>query len=226
MRVYIGPYRNRLISNVHKNYMNRKYGVDWPAKKYYTRTERFLDKLEDVLNWVYNHTVNRFLNIGKRKIDIRIDYYDTWNMDETLAMIILPMLKQLRDTKHGAPHVDDEDVPDELKSTSAPEKDHEWGVDDNHFKRWDYVLGEMIFAFENIVNYDWEEQFHSGTHDIKMTPVDSNNNEVSEDEATLFRMDKGPNDTHKFDREGYMKYSERIDNGTRLFGKYYRSLWD
>jgi hypothetical protein len=29
----------------------------------------------------------------ERKIDVRIDKYDTWNMDSTLAYIILPMLK-------------------------------------------------------------------------------------------------------------------------------------
>ena len=51
----------------------------------------------------------------KRKIKIRIDKYDTWSMDHTLGMIILPMLKQLRDTKHGSPLVDSKDVPEELR---------------------------------------------------------------------------------------------------------------
>src|SRR6056300_1710880 len=31
-----------------------------------------------------------------RKIKIRIDKYDTWAMDHTLALIALPMLKQLK----------------------------------------------------------------------------------------------------------------------------------
>ena len=53
-------------------------------------------------------------------------------MDHTLAMIIVPMLKQLKETKHGAPFVDDEDVPEELKSTSAPAKENDWDTDDNH----------------------------------------------------------------------------------------------
>jgi hypothetical protein len=30
----------------------------------------------------------------------------------------------------------------------------------------------------------------------------------------------------RFDKEGYQKYGERIENGFRLFGKYYQSLWD
>jgi hypothetical protein len=85
---------------------------------------------------------------------IHIDSWDTWNMDHTLADIILPMLIQLKETKHGAPFVDDEDVPEELRSTSAPPKENEWDTDANHFKRWDWVMDEMIYAFDSKVNKD------------------------------------------------------------------------
>ena len=81
---------------------------------------------------------------NRRKIKIHIDNYDTWNMNSTLAMIILPMLKQLKDTKHGAPNTDDKDAPVELRSTSAPKKEHDYDTDGNHFKRWDYILDEKI----------------------------------------------------------------------------------
>ena len=37
---------------------------------------------------------------------IVIHDYDTWNIDVTLAHIIVPMLKQLKEKKHGAPFVD------------------------------------------------------------------------------------------------------------------------
>jgi hypothetical protein len=30
----------------------------------------------------------------------------------------------------------------------------------------------------------------------------------------------------KVDRVGLKKHEQRIDNGLRLFGKYFRSLWD
>jgi hypothetical protein len=81
---------------------------------------------------------------------VHIDPYDTWSMDDTLAHIILPMLKQIKKEKHGSPFVDDNDVPDELKSTSCTEdKDDTWRASDcNIHKRWDYVLDEMIWAFE------------------------------------------------------------------------------
>jgi hypothetical protein len=79
-------------------------------------------------------------------------------MDHTLALVILPMLKQLHADKHGAPNVDDEDVPEKLKSTSAPPKESVWETDANHFKRWDYILDEMIWSFEHkLKDTDWEE---------------------------------------------------------------------
>ena len=151
----------------------------------------------------------------KRKVRIQIDRWDTWSMCDTLAMVILPMLKGLKERKQGAPAVDDEDVPEELRSTSAPAKEHEWDTDDNYFKRWDYVLDEMIFAFENIVNTDWEDQFSTGESHMKSVKLEDGN----------FQLIRGENDTRKTDYEGMKAYNKRIDNGTRLFGKYYRNLW-
>ena len=34
-----------------------------------------------------------------------------------------------------------------------------------------------------------------------------------------------PNDTRAWDKEGHTKEAERIQNGFRLFGKYYQGLW-
>ncbi|MGA0857839.1 MAG: hypothetical protein ACO3P3_06720, partial [Candidatus Nanopelagicales bacterium] len=84
---------------------------------------------------------------GKQKKSIRIDPWDTWSMDHTLADIILPMLKQLRKTQHGAPCTDDEDAPEHLRSTAAKPKKNVWDVDEFHFKRWDWIMKEMIWAF-------------------------------------------------------------------------------
>jgi len=89
-------------------------------------------------------------------VEVQIDPWDTWSMDHTLAPIILPMLVQLKETKHGAPNVDNEDVPINLR---AKEKDvlkyKELGeTDPDFFKRWDYVLDEMIYAFDCKANKD------------------------------------------------------------------------
>jgi hypothetical protein len=157
---------------------------------------------------------------------IKLDRWDTWSMDHTLGTIALPMLKQLKATKHGSPSVDDEDVPDELKSTSAPPKENEWDTDDNHHLRWDYVMDEMIFAFEHSLDDSWQDAFRSGTHDMISVPVDADGNVVPKGEHKYYRMDKGPNDTYKCDYDGMKVVQERITNGFRLFGKYYQGLWD
>jgi hypothetical protein len=159
---------------------------------------------------------------GGRRIRVRIDPWDTWSMDHTLGYIILPMLKQLRDTKHGAPYVDDADVPEHLRSTSAPvltQEEQDCGaVDANHFARWDWVLDEMIFAFECQTGCyeNWEDQFHSGESYIQFQQLENGWSE----------MIRGPNDTHKWDQEGQRQWHDRMQNGYRLFGKYYQSLWD
>jgi len=90
----------------------------------------------------------------ERREEVQIHNYDTWSMDHTLALIIEPMLRQLKDTKHGAPYVEPEDVPEELR----PSEKDEYGTDDTHFKRWDWVLDEMIFAFASL-NGDYEEKY-------------------------------------------------------------------
>jgi hypothetical protein len=39
-------------------------------------------------------------------------------------------------------------------------------------------------------------------------------------------MDRGPKDTYKCDYDGMKMVEERIQNGFRLFGRYYQNLWD
>jgi hypothetical protein len=159
----------------------------------------------------------------KRTEKIHIDRWDTWSMDHTLAMIILPMLKQLRDTKHGAPHVDPKDVPQELQPKRMTKKQRENGhVDSTHFERWDWILNEMIFAFEHIVDDDWEDKFRSGEYDLRSQAIEW-------DEAgkpKLYEMVDGPNHTAKTDHDGLQAVHDRIGRGLLFFGKYYRNLWD
>lgn len=91
-----------------------------------------------------------------QKVEVQIDCWDTWSMDYTLAYIILPMLRQLQETKHGAPDVDIEDVPEDLWPNEAEiEMYKKDGTTDIHFfARWDWVLDEMIYAFDSKINQD------------------------------------------------------------------------
>lgn len=138
---------------------------------------------------------------GYTQQEVVIDRFDTWSMDYTLSLIIVPMLKQLVVTKRGAPHTDDEDVPEELKSTSAPVKENDWETDDNHFKRWDWIVGEMLWAMEQIAN------------------------NMPEDSATFAMYRQGELTKQEW-IDITRAYSSRIDNGCRLFGKYFTCLWD
>ena len=132
------------------------------------------------------------------------------------------MLQQLQATKHGSPHVDDLDVPEQLRSTAAPAKESEWDTDANHFKRWDWVLGEMIFAFHCKCDDSWQEKYRSGTIDFKTEPCEWDEH----GKPTMYQMVNGPNDTYHCDYDGMAVEQARITNGFRLFGKYYENLWD
>jgi hypothetical protein len=102
--------------------------------------------------------IGKYPDIGEdRTVDVHIDEYDVWNMDQTLAQIITPMLKMLREVKQGAGSVDDVDVPEDLRRPVDVVDVHE--TDDNWFNRWNYVLDQMIWSFETMQT-DWEDQFH------------------------------------------------------------------
>ena len=209
MKVKIGPYRDWFGPYQLCNLL-RFVGVP----------EKYRDKLSDIIpgkpfEWIHD-------NLKTRKIKIRIDPYDTWSVDHTLALIIVPMLKQLKARQHGAPNVDDEDVLENLRSINAKPKE-DWEVDEFHFDRWDYVMDEMIFAFEHIADTEWEDKLHSGKMDWEWI---CKNPEETDKEKLLWETKEGPNHTYKFDQEGFNAVNKRIDNGLRLFGKYYRNLWD
>jgi hypothetical protein len=138
---------------------------------------------------------------------VKIDRYDTWSMDHTLAHIIHPMLLQLQKDKHGAPYTDDKDVPKELRSTSAKPKKERYDTDEFHFARWDYILSEMIWAFEQELKDDDENQFFDHTGGLGL-PF----------EEALGKI--------KVDKVGLAAHQKRKANGFRLFGRYYQNLWD
>ena len=96
---------------------------------------------------------------------IRVDNHDTWNADYTLAHIIHPILVRLKETKQGAPQVDNEDVPESLRATDEELRQYsiDGTTDPNYFKRYDYILDEMIWAFDFIKN---EHKFDYISDDI------------------------------------------------------------
>lgn len=140
--------------------------------------------------------IGRFPKDGNdRKISIKLHKWDSWNADNTIALIAHPLLIQLKETKHGSPQVDIEDVPDDLK-------------DNDIHQRWDWVINEMIFAMQEIANGDGDSQFY-----------DHSEVDESADIGTQVKQ-------LKVDHVGLQAYHDRIQNGCRLFGRYFQNLWD
>jgi|LakMenEpi03Aug12_release.lakeMendotaPanAssembly.Ray.scaffolds.fasta_scaffold15638_13 hypothetical protein len=207
MKVYIGPYKN------------------WWGPYQIANLIPFLseDTKENIGCWLsqtrFNDLCNWYYSKNERKIKVRIDKYDTWNMNTTLAHIILPMLKQLQASKHGSQLVDDEDVPPHMRH-SDPDPEC-YGADNWVHYKWEWVLNEMIWAFEQELDDDWEDQFIHGDPQYEWELVGGN----EDDESAVYRQHQ-LNPDYWVDREGIKEYNARIQNGFRLFGKYYSGLWD
>lgn len=97
-----------------------------------TRLARFFD-------WVHNKRNNRNT--------IKIEPWDTWSLDVTLAHIIVPALKQLRDRSYSFALVDDEDVPEEIRSNLTEEEKSQGVTTDNCEKKWNWVLKQNDTIF-------------------------------------------------------------------------------
>jgi hypothetical protein len=142
-----------------------------------------------------------------RQEDVFIDEWDSWNADHTIALIAAPLLQQLKLNKHGSGMVDDEDVPEELRSTSAPPVE-EWDTDANLHLRWEWVLDEMIWALTEHARGDGDSKFYDHSE------VDETG-DIMEQVAQI-----------KCDYEGLDAYNKRKQRGFVLFGKYFQNLWD
>jgi len=225
MKVYISKYRYHWISPYHilefVCFWEKDNDVFYnheekPGNKY----DKWVNRLDPICK-----ALHKFLDFVHPKIDyVKIDKWDTWGMDHTLGIIALPMLKQLQASKHGSPGVDDEDVPEglNLRSTEAPPKENEWDTDANWFKRWDWVMAEMIFAFEHHLDTKWEEAYSKGKFSTRTEACEWDEN----GKAKMYKMVNNDDHTHETDYEALKIVHERIRNGFKLFGKYYQNLWD
>jgi hypothetical protein len=223
MKVWISNYRDHWISpytiieNIffwtdwskcgrNKGVIDDKDYVDHPAW-----VDRWADRITPISTAV--RVILDFIHPPIKYV--KIDRWDTWSMDHTLAYIILPMLKQLDKEKHGAPYTEDDDVPEYLRSHMAQPKENEWDTDSLHFMRWDWILAEMIWAFEQQLKDDDEGQFFDHSLSKKHPKFDKDNKDWNERISKI-----------KVDHEGLDAHQKRKANGFRLFGRYYQNLWD
>jgi hypothetical protein len=188
LKVYIGPYKKwwgpyqiaDLLRYVGFSKSRTQRIGEWLADT----------PLLDLCEWIHARR--------KRTVKVVVHDYDVWGMDNTIALIALPLLKRLKEKKKGSPQVDDEDAPEHLRSTAAKpltEEEAKNGYSDNNFHlRWEWVIDEIIWGFENMIADDaGETEFHKDG---------------------------------KFDIEAHRKLHDRIQNAMCLFGKYLQGMWD
>lgn len=179
MKAYIGPYKPWIspwdVANCLK-YVGVSSKIRDRIGTYLSRTW-----VASVCEWVYARR--------SRTIKIEIDRWDTWNLDHTLALIIAPSLRKLKQEKHGVPCcLTNDDVPEALR---CPEdKMIRYGKNLEIIlpyseKMWEWIMDEMIWTFEYIIA-------------------------------------DAENDSYIWTQED----QNRVNNGLRLFGKYYQNLWD
>ena len=148
----------------------------------------------------------------KRRTWVHIDNYDVWGMDHTLALIIHPMLLKLKTQKHGYGWVDNADVPREMRSSASGARrglKNKWDWDNYAEVRYEWMLNELIWTFEQLIDdNDGESQFYDHTE----------RNKEKDFNRSIQKL--------RVDRAGLEAHHKRIENGLRLFGKYFRTLWD
>lgn len=229
MKVYIGKYPNNWwftrewAEAIHARRHGKEWGFQVEEEEYDwvdRAVDRFADWWQDVLNATINPIMRR---LRKRRISVRIDPSDTWSMDHTLALIIHPMLIQIRDTKHGSPYVDPEDVP-EIGKGEEISFGHS---DDLVHDRWDWVLNEMIWAFEQVLDDEDEgmkNYYVPYEEDEEVGRMGWKNEKTGE--MTYMQTEEQARKMGRFDFDLYDAYNNRIKRGLTFFGKYYRGLWD
>ena len=139
-----------------------------------------------------------------RKIDVKLDKYDSWCVPWTISHIMAPLLKQLKDTRISFGAINKEDVPDKLHST----------YDENGFsvEAYDWVLDELIWMFEvTSTEFEDEPNFITGREWDAESDLNEHFNKLTIDEDKKLEYDA---------------YHQRVDNAWRLFGAYARTLWD
>ena len=202
MKVYMGKYPRSPVSTfkLFKKYIKWSHPEKawWDVdEKDYTKRDvvvtKTLDFIDNVVLWPVNFAMKRLHK--ERKIKVRIDPYDLWNADHTLAQIIHPILVGLKESKHGTPWTERKDAP-------KGKKYDDYSIEEERNKgynsaRWEYILDEMIFTFSMLKEGDW---------DFK-----------------IYEKYDGWTDEAFAERE---KTQKRIQNGLRLFGRYYQALWD
>jgi len=204
-----------------------------------------------ILNWVFaecNYLYHTFLN-GKwkvknisQKLTRGFSDSDCWNLPQSTAKFMLPRIKHLRQNYHSLANrhhliIDDKIVPyvgkeDDFvfNTTLGCHIDKTTGLEISlDQKEYEYVLDEIIFALQTIVDEDdinvsleeVYEVYPKGFDPIKDRQMFL---EKQEDGTYLVEFEKKENIQPDYSKLN--KAYERQRNGLMLLGLYFKDLWD
>lgn len=151
MKVYIGPYK--------------KYYGPYQVTDFLARWFKLSDERHDALiAWLEKYTpltmICKWFENRERVIKVKIHDYDTWNADGTLALIILPVLKRVKELKQGTPC---EMFCEEYFQISSSEEYFNEGsfgplhvrisaLEQEAIQRWNDTLDKMILSFSRVLD--------------------------------------------------------------------------
>lgn len=170
--------------------------------------------------------IGKYQKNNRKKVDIHIDKYDSWNAGHTMAYIILPILIQLRDTSNSIPSSFADDGIGSSQETFEFYKDDKQAFEKS-VENWNETLNKMIWSFQQLVHDDYDQLYHHGHAKFEWKELDETvyNPMTNKHEKTYEMIDTNPND-HWYDVQGHKLHEERIQEGLELFGKYFTNLWD
>jgi hypothetical protein len=171
--------------------------------------------------------------LGDRKEKVVIHHYDAWSADHTLAKIIAPLLRMVKQDKQGIPGEFLGEEYNQLVSSkefwdekgSGPLHDRADILFKEGIKKWDETLDHMIWAFEEYDNEDWDEPYWTGEYG-KFESVSTGEtmwNPLTKKDEETFQLKSTGDRT--CDWEGRQKHWDRMQEGINLFAKHYSSLW-
>jgi hypothetical protein len=204
-----------------------------------------------ILNWFlgevsyYSHT---YLNVKwglKNKLQKLIRGYsdsDCWNLPQSTAKFMLPRIKHLRQNYHSLANrhhllIDDKIVPyvgkednfefnEKLGCYTDKTTGMEISLDQ---KEYEYVLDEIIFALQTIVDEDDINVSLEEVYEVYPKGFDP----IKDRQMFLTRQEDGTSlvefetkDNIQPDYSKLNKAYERQRNGLMLLGLYFKDLWD
>lgn len=149
--------------------------------------------------WIYRDVI-LFIKSKYQLVRYGFEFRDTWSLDHSLSLWIIPRLKYLRDNCNGTP----------IKPDGGMTED---GPVAYTMEEWRAILDEIIWGFEFILKDDeYQRQCYPDDYDFGF--------ETDESSYIVWNDDRKPDYTE------YNKLKIRYEKSMLLFAANLRNLWD